>query len=109
LKDSTSVFHDHVRHHWLESNEAEYAVPDSMHGPWKVMGNPCCGPNAERTFDSQNTFHFFVAGKPDNAIFMADRWNKDDLRDSRSVWLPLKIDNEKLTVEWCNSWRLDEL
>ena len=87
---------------WL-ANPAEYAVADSIHGPWHVKGNPCVGLNAETTFDAQSTFVLPVGGQ---FIFMADRWNKDDLRNSRYVWLPLQVRGEELRIEWYDSWEL---
>ena len=90
-------------------NAAEYAAADSIHGPWRVIGNPCVGDNAALTFHSQDTFVLPVADKPGKFIFMADRWNKDDLRDSRYVWLPLEVNGEQLTLKWSDSWSLNEL
>ena len=87
---------------WL-ANPAEYAVADSIHGPWHVKGNPCVGLNAETTFDAQSTFVLPVGGQ---FIFMADRWNKDDLRNSRYVWLPLQVRGEELRIEWYDSWEI---
>ena len=74
-----------------DPNAAEYAVAMSIMGPWKVMGNPCRGPLAGRTFNAQSSFVLPVAGKPGAFIFMADRWNRDDLGDSRYVWLPMRV------------------
>jgi hypothetical protein len=89
-------------------NAAEYATSESIHGPWKVQGNPCLGPNAGLTFGAQDSFVFPVNGDPRQFVFMADRWNKDDLRDSRYVWLPLQVDGEKIVVEWRDCWDICE-
>jgi hypothetical protein len=35
-----------------------------------------------------------VPGKKDVFIFMADRWNKTNLEESRYIWLPLTFDPE---------------
>ncbi|TFH23584.1 MAG: glycosyl hydrolase family 43 [Bacteroidia bacterium] len=87
-------------------NPASYAVADSVLGHWEVKGNPCVGKNAETTFDSQSTF-VLQAGGSDNAfIFMADRWNKADLEDSRYVWLPINIENDELSISWIDQWDL---
>jgi hypothetical protein len=85
-------------------NPAEYAVADSVHGPWRVKGNPCVGPEAETTFRSQSTF---VLPLGEKYIFMADRWDKDNLRDSRYVWLPLEVRGEELKLEWRDSWTVN--
>lgn len=81
-------------------NPATYAVADSLLGKWKQMGNPCKGPGAENTFESQSTYILPLPGQPDTFIFMADRWNKLNLEDSRYVWLPLKMVNDKPVIKW---------
>ncbi len=70
------------------------------------MGNPCQGSEAETSFRSQGTFVFLVAGKPDADIFMADRWRKADLPDSRYVWLPISFGADGPKLKWRNEWDL---
>jgi hypothetical protein len=89
-----------------DPNESQYAIARSIMGPWEVMGNPCRGPRAGKTFDAQGTFILPVAGKPSAFIFMADRWNKNDLGDSRYVWLPIRMRGEGITIEWMDRWDL---
>lgn len=79
-------------------NPASYAVASTPLGPWKEYGNPCKGPGAETTFNSQSTFVLPVKGKPGEYVFMADKWNKLNLEDSRYVWLPLSIDDGKVII-----------
>jgi len=90
-----------------DHNEAQYATADSMFGPWTVHGNPCAGPGAEITFHAQSTFVLPVASKPNAFIFMADRWTKEDLGDSRYVWLPIHIRNTRIEIEWRDAWSLE--
>ena len=88
-------------------NAAEYAVADSVHGPWRVQGNPCVGPGAQLTFRAQNTFVLpMPGGAPGDFILLADRWEPHDLRASRYVWLPLRVRGETVTVEWRDAWAL---
>ncbi|MEH7117143.1 glycoside hydrolase family 43 protein [Neobacillus vireti] len=87
-------------------NEAEYAVAENIMGPWKVIGNPCLGTDAETTFHSQGTYVLPIEGKNGAYIFMADRWKREDLRDSRYIWLPLQIKNNTIEVRWLNIWDL---
>ncbi len=47
-----------------------------------------------------------VVGKEDAFNFVADRWKKEDLRDSRYVWLPLRFEDGKPVVEWRDAWDL---
>lgn len=79
-------------------NPASYAVAENLLGKWKQMGNPCKGTGANTTFKSQSTFVLPMPGKMDMFIFMADRWNKLNLEDSKYVWLPLKMINKKPVI-----------
>jgi len=91
-------------------NAAAYAVADDILGPWKSFDNPCVGPKAETTFDSQSTFVLPVPDKPGKFIFMADRWKPENLSDSRYVWLPLTVGpSDKVTIEWRAEWKLADL
>jgi beta-galactosidase len=87
-----------------DPNEAEYAVAESPLGPWTVAGNPCIGKDADLTFGAQSTFVIQVQHRPEMFIFMADQWNKHDLRDSRYVWLPISFREDRLEIEWRDSW-----
>lgn len=88
-------------------NAADYAVAGSLLGPWESRGNPCAGPRAETTFGAQSTFVLPVAGVPGGFIFMADRWNPQQLRESRYVWLPLVLKPDgSLTIPWREEWDL---
>jgi hypothetical protein len=81
-------------------NKALYATAEAPMGNWKQLGNPCIGPGADTTFGSQSTFILPVAGKQDTYIFMADHWNKTDLADSRYIWLPLRVVDNKPVIKW---------
>jgi hypothetical protein len=89
-----------------DPNEAKYAVADSMMGKWNMVGNPCKGTGADKTFLSQSTYVLPVIGKKDAYIAIFDRWNKTNLADSRYVWLPAEFDNGKLIIQWIDNWRL---
>jgi len=88
-------------------NPALLATADTILGEWKELYNPCKGPNSDSTFLAQSTFVLPVEGKPDHFIFMADRWNKTNLEDSRYIWLPLIFDKDSATIEWKDSWSLN--
>jgi len=79
-------------------NPATYAVAENILGEWKQLGNPCIGVDANTTFQSQSTFVLPMPGKKKLFVFMADRWNKLNLEDSRYVWLPLKMINIKPVI-----------
>jgi beta-xylosidase len=78
-------------------NAAIYAVATHVLGPYKEYGNPCEGPGANTTFQSQSTY-ILPVGK-NNYLFMADRWNKTDLEQSDYIWLPLKMNNGKVEIK----------
>jgi hypothetical protein len=86
-------------------NKADCAVADNILGPYRSLGNPCRGPDADTTFGAQSTFVLPMPGQPERFIFMADRWHASDLPDSRYVWLPLEFDGEgKPVMQWRESW-----
>ncbi|HEY1791006.1 MAG TPA: glycoside hydrolase family 43 protein [Verrucomicrobiae bacterium] len=87
-------------------NAARAAVANSVFGPWKELGNPCIGPNAEKTFSGQSSFILPIAGTS-ALIFMADRWNKWDLAHSSYLWLPIEFDgDDRPGVIWRDNWSL---
>lgn len=72
-------------------NPAAWAEADSVLGNWTQRDNPCTGNGADSTFGTQPTFVLPLSGKPGQFLFMADRWNKTDLENSRYAWLPLSM------------------
>ncbi len=88
-----------------DPNAARYATADSLLGKWTVQGNPCVGADSATTFQSQSAYIIPVAST-NKYIFVADRWKKTDLPDSRYIWLPLTFDGDKMKVEWKDSWHL---
>lgn len=88
-----------------DPNAARLVTADSIWGPWKELGNPCRGAEAGTTFRGQSSFVLPVEGKKDAFLFYADRWNKDNLADSRYLWLPMTFDAAGLpVVEWQEEW-----
>lgn len=105
-------------------NEALVHAAESIMGPWEAMGNPCIGGNKVfrlTTFFAQSTYVIPLAGLPGLYIFMADRWNPADLRESRYIWLPLIVRGpadrpleynfgfplwSRVSIYWHKKWRL---
>jgi hypothetical protein len=87
-------------------NAARSFVAESVWGPWKTLGNPCVGEDAELTFHSQSTFVLPIQEKEDAYIFMADRWRPDNPINGRYVWLPIAFDGEKPVISWKDEWDL---
>lgn len=108
-------------------NEALAHAAESIFGPWETMGNPCVGGNRmlrQTTFFSQSTFVLPLSGLPGYFVFMADRWNPADLRDSRYIWLPLTVSGavdqpldydfgfplwSRVSIYWHKKWRLPRI
>ncbi|MEI9806866.1 MAG: glycoside hydrolase family 43 protein [Bacteroidota bacterium] len=90
-------------------NPASYATADSIMGVWTQFSNPCTGDQSEKTFLSQSTYVLPVNGKKGQFIFMADKWNKKNLEDSRYVWLPLTMNASGIPeIKWQDSWSLEK-
>jgi hypothetical protein len=90
-------------------NAADVAVASNILGPYRMLGNPCVGEGADLTFRSQSTFVLPIPGQSDRFIFMADRWNPENLPDSRYIWLPFTMQqNERFEIRWRDRWDLRE-
>jgi len=109
--EAPAVFKHQGRYYFIGSgctayapNAARSAVATSIWGPWKEIGNPCVGKNADKTFLSQSTFVFPVAGKSGAFIFMADQWNVYENKGPRYVWLPVHFEEGRVVLRWMNEW-----
>ncbi len=110
-REAPAVFKRDGKYYMLSSgctawdpNKAELAVADSVMGPWTTIGEPCTGPEADKTFYGQSTYVLPVQGKDGLYIAMFDRWKKTDLADSRYIWLPIDFSGESITIPWRESW-----
>lgn len=92
-----------------DPNQAEYAVADSIMGEWKCMGNPCIGEGADITYLGQSTAVIKVENRKDAYIAMFDKWNKTDLINSSYIWLPIKFNNDSISIEWRDSWSIKDV
>ena len=115
MREAPAVFKHRGRYFLITSgctgwapNAANYAVAPSMMGPWKIMENPARGAGAEKTFGAQSTFVLPAEGRLGTFIFMADRWNPENLGDSRYVWLPVEVRGDELRIPWRDAWRLPQ-
>lgn len=85
-------------------NPQRSAVADSIWGPWKELGNPAQGADADTTYGSQTAYVLPVEGKPGQFIWIGDRWRPQDLADSRYVWLPVQFADERFLIPWSDRW-----
>lgn len=102
-------------------NVMGYSVTDNIrtgmsteggNGPFQMdeLKNPCVGVNADISFGGQSTFVLPVQGKEGCFIYMGDKWNSNNLKDSRYQWLPIQVDSKEktLTLSWSDSWKLED-
>jgi beta-galactosidase len=90
-------------------NKASLYTSSSVFGPWKRLGNPMRGEHADLTFGGQSAYVLSLPGRKGakgNFIFIADRWNPHDLKDSRYLWLPIEWQDDTMTIPWKDDWDL---
>lgn len=88
-------------------NEARLLTATDIMGPWERLPNPCRGADAELTFKGQSTYILPVEGRDGMYIAMFDRWNPENLFDSRYVWLPIEFDADGTPIiNWQERWSL---
>ena len=89
-------------------NAAKVATADHILGPWTLGDNPCVGPDASTTFHSQSTYILPITGRnPGGFIYMGDRWEPNNLADSRYIWLPFQMKpDDTFEIAWRDAWDL---
>lgn len=115
-REAPEVFKHNGKYYMITSactgwdpNIARYAIADSMLGKWKLMGNPCKGKDANKTFFAQGTFVLPVAGKPDSFIAMFDKWKKTDLINSTYIWLPVVFEGKRPVIYWKDRLNIESI
>ncbi|WP_052446651.1 glycoside hydrolase family 2 TIM barrel-domain containing protein [Candidatus Soleaferrea massiliensis] len=89
-------------------NKAKYHVADSMFGPWTDMGDPCIGDTEGNTFYTQSTYVLPYDAANGKFIYIGDRWNELNLKDSRHIWLPIQLkEDNKISISWYDEWDLN--
>lgn len=89
-------------------NANEYATADSPAGPWSEFRQ--VAPPESKTYRSQTAYILPVVGNRETAyVYAGDRWKGKDLKDSRYVWMPLRLDPKKRTMTLTPDapWTLD--
>lgn len=87
-------------------NPNVYAVAPSLAGPWTAMKD--IAPPETNTYDSQSSMLLKVAGsKAEAVIYMGDRWNPQELSDSRYIWMPLEMGDGTMHLPEPRPWHID--
>lgn len=86
-----------------DCNDNMYATASDLHGPWSEW-RPFT-PVGSRTFDSQCDL---VLPLPDGQfLYVGDRWKPDDLGNSPTLWLPIKIGGGNAELQWRGEWEYE--
>ncbi len=133
-REAPAVFKDGSVYYMITSgqtgwnpNPCKYSVSvNGIMGDWSapeffcrdditLNQEPAAHPEEGTTYRSQSTHVLPVRdadGKmlPGKFIYMGDRWFRENLKDSRYIWLPLTLDREThtLTMEWKDEWTFEE-
>lgn len=81
---------------------------DSLSGPWSQPF--MVAPLNTRTFNSQSGFTLTIKGKKTTTyLYLGDQWDSNSLWESRYIWLPMQIDDNKKTLDlvWNDVYDLD--
>lgn len=88
------------------TNDNQYSTATSMAGPWSAWKS--FAPSGTNTCNSQVTFILPVVGSTTTTyMFLGDRWNPNNLTDSRYIWQPLNINGTVVSMTCATSWKMD--
>lgn len=82
-----------------DPNDNVYSTASKISGPWSSWKT--FADSGSKTYTSQTNFILPVG---DNAMYMGDRWVKDNLMRSTYVWLPLQISGTTATMKNAVNW-----
>lgn len=105
--ESPTIIRHEGLYYWFGSqltgwncNDNMFATATDLHGPWSEW-KPFT-PLGSKTFESQCNL---VMPLPDGQfLYIGDRWNPDDLGNSPTLWLPIRIGGGEAMLEWHDEW-----
>ncbi|KAK1759980.1 glycosyl hydrolase [Echria macrotheca] len=83
-----------------DANENQYTTSTSLRSGWSAWKK--FADAGSKTYNSQTTY--ILKTSDSSAIYMGDRWLKDNLMASTYVWLPLSISGTTVTMKNFVSW-----
>lgn len=93
---------------WNSTDHIYYRSRDLFSG-WEKVGNPALN-DTGKCFNTQVTYVIPVDAENGKFIYMADRWNGNDLSESRTVWLPIRMNvGNTLSILNETNWTIDRL
>lgn len=93
---------------WNSTEHIYYRSRDIFSG-WEQVGNPALN-DTGKCFNTQVTYVIPIDAENGKFIYMADRWNGNDLSDSRTVWLPIRMNvDNTLSILNESNWTIERL
>ena len=93
---------------WNSTAHIYYRSKNVLSG-WEKIGNPAKN-DTGYMFDTQVTYVLPVDAEAGKFIYMGDRWNGNNLADSRTIWLPIQMNTDhSVSVLGEKNWTLDRL
>ena len=81
----------------------------SMLSGWEKVGNPAYQ-DTGKCFDTQVTYILPIDAESGKFIYMGDRWNGNNLSDSRTIWLPIQVkEDHTIQILGEKDWTIDRL
>ncbi|KAF8596528.1 Arabinanase/levansucrase/invertase [Ceratobasidium sp. AG-I] len=107
FKENGTYYHIFSQKTGYRPNDAQLYTAPALTGPWTKQVQ--LAPAGTHTWESQNTFELKINGTQKTThIFMGDRWDRDELSDSRYMWLPFTIGGaQPASLEWHDVWKID--
>lgn len=93
---------------WRSNPNQVFWTDKLVGGSWTGPVN--IAPEAQKTYNSQNTFELTVKGsKKTTYVYMGDSWDSKGGPDSNHVWLPINVDaaGKKISLEYHAQWKID--
>jgi hypothetical protein len=87
-----------------DSNQAKYGTATSITGTWSGLSNV----GSSNTYDTQPTYVIPIQGtKTTTYVYAGDRWQDPDLKSSKYIWLPLKVNGTTVSMDFYETWKLN--
>lgn len=87
-----------------DPNQAGYASAPAIDGPWTDITDMA----DSTTYDTQSTYVLPIMGSEKTTyMYLGDRWQDPDLVSSKYIWLPLKVNGQKLALDYYDTWRIN--
>jgi hypothetical protein len=105
-REAPALFYREKRYYMVSSgctgwrpNSMLYATSPHLLGgsSWKLIDNPCSGPDYRKTFQGQSAYIFSIDGKP---YLLLDHWKPENLRQSGYSILPIFSDGDFMEIPW---------